>query len=257
MRRRKNQNGETRYTPQSMTYYRDRDDDITKKRELALAFLDNPTRDTFAELVGFKGFWATEARRSIDYYVDDVVLTDGQTLQDIADAVEDAQNVPDNIEHVEDLNGFGWATSTELLNALRPDRFAIFNKRAVSGLTALGYDPPNPQYATTAEYWDFVHMIEDAIEQYDLIIVYEESTVVPRLTDPTDFEVADNLFNTHYADETDFDLADIREERAGGADIAIPEELEQEIEAVVSGNVTYRDLEDFIYSAIRNELQRI
>jgi len=239
-----------------MTYYPERDDHIQEKRRLAKTFLDDPTRTTFADLVGFDGFWATEARRSIDYYVDDVVLTEGQTPRDIADTVQSALNDPTNIDDVEDLNGFGWATSTELLHVLQPDTFAIFNKRAVSGLTALGYEPPNPQYATTAEYWDFVHMVEDAIEQYDLRTVYEESTVAPRLTDPTDFEVADNLFNTHYADEADFDLADIRNEQAGGAAIDIPEELKQEIEAAVAGNPTYRDLEDFVYSAIRQELQR-
>lgn len=242
--------------PRPMTYYPRRDGHIQEKRRLAKTFLDNPTWDTFAGLVGFDGFWATEARRSIDYYVNDVVLTDGQTPQDIADTVQSALGDPGNIDAVEDLNGFGWATSTELLHVLQPDTFAIFNKRAVSGLTALGFKPPNPQYATTAEFWDFVHMVEDAIEQFDLRTVYEESAVAPRLTDPTDLEVADNLFNTHYADETDFDLADIRSEQAGGMEIEVPEELKQRIEAAVAGNPTYRDLEDFVYSAIRNELQR-
>lgn len=237
-------------------YYPDRDTDIQEKRRHAQAFLDNPTRNTFADLVDSKGFWATEARRSIPYYVDDVVLTDGQTPRDIADAVQAALDNPDNVGEVEGLNGFGWATATELLHVLQPDTFAIFNKRAVDGLQALGYEPPNPQYASTEEYWSFVDMVQNVIDQFDLCTVYENSSEAPRLTEPTGLEVADNLFNTHYADETDFDLADVRDERAGGAAIDIPEELRQEIEAVVAGNPTYRDLEDFVYSAIRQELQR-
>lgn len=237
-------------------YYPDRDDDIQEKRRLAQAFLDNPTRDTFADLVEFKGFWATEARRSIPYYVDDVVLTDGQTPQDIADAIQAALNDPDKVDDVKDLNGFGWATSTELLHVLKPDTFAIFNKRAVDGLTALGYEPPNPQYASVEEYWAFVNQVEDAIENFDLRGVVGSSPVVPNLTDPTDFEIADNAFNTHYDDGADFDLADIREERQGGMDISLPEDLTQEISAAVDANVTYRDVEDFVYSAVRQELQR-
>lgn len=237
-------------------YYPDRDDDIQEKRRLAQAFLDNPIRDTFAALVSCDGFWATEARRSIPYYVDDVVLTKGQTPQDIADAVQTALDDPDKVGDVEDLNGFGWATATELLHVLRPDTFAIFNKRAVDGLQALGFEPPNPQYASTEEYWSFVDQVETAINTYDLRAVYESSAVVPRLTDPTDFEVADNLFNTHYDDAADFNLADMAEERAGGTAIEISEELKQEIESVVAGNPTFRDVEDFVYSAIRQELQR-
>lgn len=239
-----------------MTYYPNRDDDIQEKRRLAQAFLDNPSRDSFADLVSCDGFWATEARRSIPYYVDDVVLTNGQTPQDIADAVQAALNDPDKVGDVEDLNGFGWATSTELLHVLQPDTFAIFNKRAVDGLQALGYEPPNPQYASTDEYWAFVDQVSEAIDRFDLRGVVERSPVVPTLTDPTNFEIADNAFNTHYDDDADFDLADIREERQGGMEVSLPEDLTQEISAAVDANAMYRDVEDFVYSAIRQELER-
>jgi len=58
---------QNRVEDSTMAYYPDRNDDIAEKRKLAKNFLDNPTRDAFAELVAHDGFWATEPRRSIDY----------------------------------------------------------------------------------------------------------------------------------------------------------------------------------------------
>lgn len=63
------------------------------------------------------------------------------------------------------------------------------------------------------------------------------------------------MFNTHY-DDADFDLADIREESQGGMEINLPEDLTQEISATVDANAMYRDIEDFVYSATRQEIQR-
>lgn len=83
----------------------------------------------------------------------------------------------------------------------------------------------------------------------------ERSTVIPTLTDPTDFDIADNAFNTHY-DDVDFDLANIREKRQGDMEESLPEDLTQEIGAAVDANAMYRDEEDFVYSAIRQELER-
>ena len=240
-----------------MTYYPDRNDDIEKKRELAEAFLENPTRDAFAELVAHDGFWATEPRRSIDYYVDDIVFDD-QTPDEVAVVVEQALGDTDALKDVLELDGFGWATATELLHALSPEIYAILNKRAVIGMEALGYDAPNRQTASVEEYWDFVDNVREAYEEYELRAVVDESESAPDIPDGhTDLEAADAAFNAHYDEEAyDIDLEALREARTGGRRLEVPEELWERIETEIADDPTYRDVEDFLYSAVRNELNR-
>jgi hypothetical protein len=240
-----------------MTYYPDRNDEIEEKRKLAEAFLENPTRDAFAALVAHDGFWATETRGSIDHYVDDIVFED-QTPDEVATAVERALKDTDGLEEVLDLDGFGWATTTELLHVLVPDTYAILNKRAVAGMEALGHDPPNRQTASVEEYWDFVDDVQEAYETYDLRVVVNESESAPDVPENhTDLEAADAAFNAHYDEDAyDIDLAALREARTGGRRLEVPEELWERIEAEVAGDPTYRDVEDFLYSAVRNELNR-
>ncbi|MDL0135832.1 hypothetical protein PNP85_06485 [Halobacterium salinarum] len=240
-----------------MTYYPDRNDEIEEKRKLAEAFLENPARDAFATLVAHGGFWATETRGSIDHYVDDIVFED-QTPDEVATAVERALKDTDGLEEVLDLDGFGWATTTELLHVLVPDTYAILNKRAVAGMEALGHDPPNRQTASVEEYWDFVDDVQEAYETYDLRVVVNESESAPDVPENhTDLEAADAAFNAHYDEDAyDIDLAALREARTGGRRLEVPEELWERIEAEVAGDPTYRDVEDFLYSAVRNELNR-
>lgn len=240
-----------------MTYYPDRNNDIEKKRELAEAFLENPTRDAFAELVAHDGFWATEPRRSIDYYVDDLVFDD-QTPDEVAAVVEQALGDTDALEDVLELDGFGWATATELLHVLATDTYVILNKRAVIGMEALGYDAPNRQSASIEEYWDFVDDIREAYEEYDLREVVNESKSAPDVPeDASDLEAADAAFNAHYDEDAhDIDLEAVREEGAGGRQFEVSDELWEKIEAEVASDPMYRDVEDFLYSAVRNELSR-
>lgn len=240
-----------------MTYYPDRNDDIKKKRELAEAFLENPTRDGFATLVAHDGFWATEPRRSIDYYVDDIVF-DNQPPDEVAATVERALGDTDALEDVLELDGFGWATTTELLHVLAPDTYAILNKRAVAGMEALGYDAPNRQTASIEEYWDFVDDVREAYEEYDLRAVVNESESAPDVPEnASDLEAADAAFNAHYDEDAyDIDLEALQEARTGGRLLEVPEELWEMIEEKIASDPTYRDVEDFLYSAVRNELNR-
>jgi hypothetical protein len=240
-----------------MSYYPDRNDDIEEKRELAENFLKTPTRDSFVKLVSHDGFWATETRGSIDHYVDDIVF-DGQTPHDVATAVERALEDTDTLGDVLELDGFGWATATELLHVLAPDTYAILNKRAVAGMEALGYDPPNKQTASVDEYWDFVDDVREAYEEYDLRSVVNESESAPDIPeDATDLEAADAAFNAHYDEDAyDIDLEALQEARTGGRRLEVPEELWERIEAEVASDPTYRDVEDFLFAAVRNELNR-
>ena len=240
-----------------MVYYPDRNDDISKKRELAEKFLGTPTRDSFAELVAFKGFWATEPRRNIDYYVDDIVFKQ-QTPEDVATTVSRAVDDTGALEDVLALDGFGWATATELLHTLAPDTYAILNKRAVEGMEALGYEAPNTQTASVSDYWAFVEDVRDAHEKYALREVVNESSETPAIpTTATDLEAADAAFNAHYESSAeDFDLEALRDAKTAGTRITVPEGLWQMIEEEIARDPTYRDVEDFLYSAVRNELNR-
>lgn len=240
-----------------MVYYPDRNDDIEGKRRHAQEFLDHPSRGTFTALVGDDGLWATEPRRNIHHYVDNIVFAE-QTPEEVAAVVERAVEDPDALEDVLALDGFGWATATELLHVLAPDTYAILNKRAVAGMEALGYDTPSRQTASVEEYWDFVGNVEDAIGQYDLRELVNESTETPDVPeDHTDLEAADAAFNAHYDDDAEnFDLRAIREAQVAETQLNVPEELWELVEEKVANTATYRDVEDFIYSAIRNELNR-
>ena len=241
---------------ETTAYYPDRNDDIERKRELAEAFVGNPTRDTFAELVAHKGFWATEPRRSIDYYVDDIVF-DEQTPAEVAHAVEQAVDDTDALADVYELDGFGWATATELLHVLAPNTYAILNKRAVTGMEALGYDAPNTQTASVEEYWTFVDDVWEAYEEYDLRAAVNNSPETPDIPEEaTDLEAADAAFNAHYDDAAGFDLEALREAQTTGGRFEVSEELWQMIEEEIADDPTYRDEEDFLYAAVRNELNR-
>lgn len=241
----------------TMTYYPDRNDDIEAKRELAEGFLKTPTRDAFTELVAHDGFWATEPRRSIDYYVDDIVF-DEQTPEVVTTAVEQALKDTDVLKEVLELDGFGWATATELLHVLAPDTYAILNKRAVAGMEALGYEVPNTQTASMDEYWAFVDDVEAACETYDLREGVNEFSEVPDVPEAaSDLEAADAAFNAHYDDDAEnFDLTVLQEAQTASTRIEVPDELWQMIEEEVASDPTYRDVEDFLYSAVRNEFNQ-
>lgn len=154
------------------------------------------------------------------------------------------------------LDGFRMATATELLHALAPDTYAILNKRSVAGMEALGYEPPNRQTASIDEYWAFVEDVEDAIAAYDPRTIVNETADAPDIpSHHTEFEAVDAAFNAHFDPDCSLDLAAVREDQSTGRRLDLDDDLTAEIDRVVTGDPAYRDLEDFVYSAIRREFE--
>lgn len=175
---------------------------VERKQERATAFLENPSRETFRDLVDKKHFWATRARGSVDQYLDQHVFADGQTPESVAEALEKTLETGD-VEPLTELDGLRWATATEILRALGPDRFAILNTRSKKGLEALGYSAPDKNYASQSEYEGFIESIRAASSRYDLRTVVEDATGEPIPPDITELEVADFAFSLHHDGEID------------------------------------------------------
>jgi hypothetical protein len=177
---------------------------VKRKQERASAFLDQPSRESFAELVDKNHFWATRARGSIEKYLDRLVFTDEQTPDSIADTIQHALDTGE-VEPVTELDGFGWATGTEILRALEPSRFAILNTRSKIGLEALGYEAPNKNTASQSEYEEFVENVRDASAHYDLHSLVEDITGTPIPEWATGIEVADFVFSLHHDEKCDLE----------------------------------------------------
>jgi len=175
---------------------------IERKKERAATFLENPSRDTFAAFVDKNHFWATRARGSREHYLDNLVFADDQTPERVADTIEQALDTGD-VERVTNLEGFGWATATEIMRALDPDQFAILNTRSTRGLEALGYSAPNKNSASQSQYEEFVETVRDVSAKFDLRSVAEDTTGEPIPDWATELEVADLAFSLHHDDKTD------------------------------------------------------
>lgn len=187
------------------------------KQDRASAFLEDPSRETFAELVDKRHFWATRTRGSLDHYIDTLVLEGDQTPETVAEALENARETG-NVEAVNDITGFGWATSTEILRALNPDRFAILNTRSTLGLDALGYSAPNKTTASQGEYDEFVESVRDAASRFDLVGLVEETAGTAIPSTATDLEIADFAFSLHHGGECD--LKDLLSETEPGISLS-------------------------------------
>jgi len=83
---------------------------------------------------------------------------DGKTPEKVATTIAQAVEDTDVLEDVQELNGFGWATTTELLHVLALETYAILNKGAVVGMEALGYDEVCFAYDSSCEY-DFLALM--------------------------------------------------------------------------------------------------
>lgn len=220
---------------------------VILKRQLAQAFIENPSRQTLKELG--EAMWAFQAYGSVDYYLDEHALN-GQTPNEIASVFEDAI-AAEEPERVTELRGFRWPSATEILRALEPEDYAILNTRSASGMDALGYSPPNPKSASPDQYAEFVGDVKEAATHYDLRTVAREGHG-PIPDEITDLEVADGAFTRHY--DGDVNLAETRESRVRSL---LPDEMWREIEEEVDQNHRYRDVTDFLYSAVRAELGRV
>ena len=139
---------------------------VERKQKRAEDFLQNPSQESFAELVDKKHFWASRARGSVDHYLDEFVFAEGQSPELVAETIETALETG-VVKPLTELGGFGWATGTEILRALDPDQFAILNTRSKIGIEALGYSAPNKNSASQSQYEDFVADVRDASTQFD------------------------------------------------------------------------------------------
>ncbi len=175
---------------------------VERKQDWAATFMENPSREAFAELIDKKHFWATRARGSTDQYLDKFVFAGGQTSEEVAATIQEALDTG-VVEPLTELDGFGWATGTEILRALEPDRFAILNTRSKLGLEALGYSAPNKNTASQSQYDEFVEKVRDASEKFDLKRVVEDVTGTPIPEWATELEIADFAFSLHHDEKYD------------------------------------------------------
>jgi hypothetical protein len=223
---------------------------VRTKRELAEDFINNPSEDAFERLVDPDHYWASRAR-SVPHWLETYVF-DKQAADEVASAFQTA--IEDNTPRVTvEMDGFGWPTATEILRALEPERFAILNNRSNEGMDALGYNPPNPKTASHDQYEGFVDAVNEAYRQYNLRDVVEETTNEPIPGWASHLEIADRAFNDHV--EGRINLA-AREPKPDTASQIIDDEMRNVIEEVIEEDPTYRDAEDFVYAAIRAELER-
>ena len=180
---------------------------VERKQDRAATFMENPSRDGFAELIDKKHFWATRARGSTDQYLDKFVFAGEQTPEEVAATIQEALDTG-VVEPLTELDGFGWATGTEILRALEPDRFAILNTRSKLGLEALGYSAPNKNTASQSQYEAFVEKVRDASEEFDLEMVVEDVTGTPIPEWATELEIADFAFSLHHDEKYDLTTLD-------------------------------------------------
>lgn len=236
----------------TMTYNDARWDQITEKKRLAEAFLDSSSRETLR--AALEPLRAMESQVSVDHYLDKFV-TDAQTIDDVAESLRTARDDPAGLEAVMDLDGIGWEVATELLHALAPDTYAILNTRSAAGMEALGYTPPPIDTASVDAYWDFVDDVENAVQEYPLRALLDGNSQIPDVPPgATRFEVAHAAFDAHFHDRPDFDLRGLKRDQIRTVDV--PTKMYEEVAYVAARSPMYRDAQDFIYSAIRRELEK-
>jgi hypothetical protein len=242
---------------------------VEQRREDAQQFINNPTRGNLKKLTS--NMWTLQAYGDINYYLSEHAL-DGQTPDEIAETINEAIRA-DNPELVNELTGFRWATTSEILRALEPETYAILNKRAISGMKALSYNPPNNRSAGSGQYAEFVDEVKEAANEYHLRAVAQETHgAIPDSIDISRLEAADGAFTAHYAGELNLEelsadntpqrsdelIEEVREEVNGKDQYVgqLSDELMEEVREEVNEDPRYRDVLDFLYSAVRNELDR-
>lgn len=225
---------------------------IDAKQEAAEEFIENPSRDTLHDALS--ELWLVQKTiNNIDYFIDENYLAD-QTPEQIATTLDKARQSGD-AEPVVELDGFGWATATEILNALAPDQFALLNRRSTETLEDLDYDVPHYKSANSDQYQEFCEAVKHAAKQYPLRREAEKLKGRPAPEGTPDYLIADLCFAHHYDADSDLDLTEVEVEFF--LPIIDDPDLESEVRAAISESPLYKDTEDFLRSAIRNELNRL
>lgn len=229
---------------------------IEQKYSAFEKFQQNPTRATLREALQ-ETWYAERSINNIDYFIDENFLAE-QSPAEIAETIEEARRTG-NPYPVRELDGFGWATATEILSALEPDEFALLNTRSTAGMEILDYVVPNPQSASLSQYRDFCDNVREAVVRFPLRDMAKEITGQEPPADTSPYLIADLCFAYHYADDKPFDLIALSENPTwhlvdqGIIDSQTAEMID---DLVADGEVPYDDVREFVRAALRNELAK-
>lgn len=228
---------------------------IESKQAAVESFLDNPSRDTLHNALS--ELWVIQRSiNNIDYFLDENFLAD-QTPNEIAKTIEEAR-VTGNPDPVQQLDGFGWPTATEVLSSLEPADFALMNARSVAAMEDLEYYVANPKSASLDQYREFCEDVKDAVRRYPLRKHAAEIMGEPAPSGTPDYLIADLCFAYHYSDDEEFDLTEIEEDPLTAlTELGIlTNEFRSEIQDTVSDSPLYDNSREFLRTAVRSELNR-
>lgn len=162
---------------------------ITEQRQQrAEAFLADPSQEQFAAWIETLPWILKRFAKPNKVFAETTPEAVAETLSNSASA--------GTLEEVLELPQFGMPTATWALSTIEPDRFVPFDKRAVSALTALQFNPPNHSTVSVDKYQSFVDVVEAALDDYDFQAFVGD---VPPWA--TDYQVATCAFDMHDDDD--------------------------------------------------------
>lgn len=219
-------------------------------------FLETPTRRTFVEAMQ-ETWYYERSINNINYYVDNYFLDD-QTAEEIAERIGKARRTG-NPDPVRKLDGFGWATATEILSALEPSKFTLLNSRSAEAMEDIGYAGrvPNPRSASLSQYRGFSEAVQEAVRRFPL---RQRATELKGEAPPEGtpgYLIADLCFAHHY-NKGEFSLDEIQPDPLWHlieSDV-IDDQMQAEIEETVAEGGFYDGTREFLRAALRNEVGR-
>ncbi|MFA4647746.1 hypothetical protein P8X24_10965 [Pyrococcus kukulkanii] len=170
-------------------------DDRAKHREKVVQYLrefvKKKDRESLRKLLN--ELWASEAFQ-VDAAIEMRILARGFTFEEVANKLALALTDPDRLLD-EKVPGFGPSSITEILFSIDPNKYPLFNKRAVVGLKRLGYEDFEGAYFSRATYARFADVAERFFQDYRAVKEYIESKInasIPK------FEFVDGILNLVY-----------------------------------------------------------
>lgn len=163
----------------------------TKRRKMS-AFVDEPSRDTFAELVSPYHFSGTRGIADLDAYLAEDVFGERDPAE-LAEVIN-AANAADQPSTLAELSAFDWPSATELLRALDPAGHVWVNRKTRDGMVHLGFTTHADPELDDAWYRAFRQDVQEAVDTYNMdhLAARAEDDPVPDWASP--FEVADCVF---------------------------------------------------------------